>query len=55
MLVAFQRVAADQFGETVSLMRVGRADWPHFVKRDLDAALGELPCCFRAGQAASDY
>ena len=55
MLIAFQRIAADQFGETVGLMRVRGAHGAHFVKCYVDAALGELPCRFRAGEAASDY
>lgn len=55
MLIAFERIAADQFGETVGLMRVGRADRAHFVKHDLDATFGELPGRFRTGQAAADY
>ena len=55
MLIALQRIAADEFGQAVGLMRVGRAHRPHLVKRDVDAALRQLPGRFRAGKAAADH
>ena len=55
MLIALQRIAADQFGQAVGLVGVGRAHGPHFVERDIDAALRELPCGFGAGEASADY
>ncbi len=55
MLIAFERIAADQLGKAVGLMRIGRTHWAHFVKRDLYATLGKLPGRFSAGEAAPDY
>ena len=53
MLIAFEGIAADEFGETVGLVRVRGADRTHFIKNDVDTALGELPGSFGAGETAS--
>ena len=56
MLVAFQRIAADEFGEAVGLMGVGGAHRAHFVEDNADAAVSQLPCGFGTGEAAAgDY
>ena len=55
MLIALQRIAADQLGQAVGLMRIGGAHRPHFVERDVDAALRELPGGFRARKASADH
>ena len=53
MLIAFEGIAADEFGETVGLVRVRGADRTHFVEDDIDASLGKLPGGFGAGETAS--
>jgi hypothetical protein len=53
MLIALEGVAANEFGEAVGLMRVRGADRAHFIENYLDAALGELPGSFGAGEATS--
>jgi hypothetical protein len=55
VLIALQRIAADEFGQAVGLVRVGGANRAHFIKRDADAAFGELPGRFCAGEATADY
>ena len=54
MAVALERVAADEFGEAVGLVRVRGADRAHFVESYVEAALGELPCGFGSGEASAD-
>ena len=53
-LVAPERVAAHQLGETVRLVDVGGPSGPHFVDGDGYAASGSLPGSLAAGQAASN-
>ena len=53
-LVAAERVAADELGETVGLVDVGGPDGPHFVDGDGNAARGSLPGSLAAGQAAAN-
>ena len=47
-------VAANQFGQPVSDVGVGRPDGAHFVELDGHAAVGELPGRFTARQAAAN-
>ena len=47
-------VGADQLGELVGAVRLGRADRPHLVQHDGNAALDELPRGFGPGEAAAD-
>ena len=52
--LALQRVAADQFGEAVGLVRRGGAHGTHFVEDARNAAAGDLPGGFGAGESAAD-
>ena len=52
--LALQRVAADEFGETIGLVRGGGARGTHFVEDAGDTAAGDLPGGFGAGQAATN-
>ena len=52
-IVGAKGVGADQFGETVRLVRIGPPDRPHLVEYDRNAGLGDLPCGLRAGKAAA--
>ena len=51
----FERVAADELGEPVGLVRGRPHQRTHLVQRDLDAALRERPGGLRAGETAADY
>ena len=53
MLIALERIAANEFRKPVGLMRIRGADGAHFMQDDVDAALGQLPCGFGAGQSAA--
>ncbi len=54
MLIALERIAADKLGEAIGLMRRRAENRAHFVKSDIDAALGDLESSFRSGKAAAD-
>ena len=54
MLVALERVAADQLGETIGLVSVRGPDRPHLVEDDADAAFSELKCGFGSSDTSSD-
>jgi hypothetical protein len=48
-------VRADHFGEAVGVVRRGGvAAAAHFAEADPEAGLGELPCGFGSGEAATD-
>jgi hypothetical protein len=53
-LVAAERVAADELGESIGFMNFCRPDRPHLVNDDGDSAGGCLPRRFASGQAAAD-
>ena len=53
-VVGPEGVRADQFGEMVGLMRLGRPHGPHLVQNDGKAGLSDLPGRFAAREAASD-
>ena len=53
-LVAAERVAAHQFGAAGGLVHRGRLLRPHLVQDDADAARGDLPRRFAAGQPRPD-
>ena len=50
----FEGVAADQFGQTIGLMRRGPDRGAHLVQGYPDAPLGERPRRFRAGKTSAD-
>ena len=52
--LALEGVAADEFGEAVGLVRGGGAQGTHFVEDAGDAAAGDLPGGFGAGESAAD-
>ena len=49
----FERVAADQLGESIGLMRRRLPDGPHLVQRDAHAAFGERPGSLATGEATT--
>jgi hypothetical protein len=55
MLVAFEGVAADEFGQHIGLVSVCGAHGAHFEEGDGEAAFGQLPGGFGAGESAADY
>ena len=55
MLIALQRIAADQFGEAIRLVGISRTDRAHLIKRDVDATLRQLPRGLTSCQPAADY
>lgn len=56
MLIALERIAAHQLGQTIGLVRVGSANRAHLIKHHVDAPLRQLPRGFGTGKTAScDY
>jgi hypothetical protein len=55
MLIALERIAADQLGQAIGLVCVGGSDRAHFVQNHIDPALRQLPRGFGTGQAASGH
>ena len=53
-VVGAERVGADQLGQRVGLMGLGRPDRPHLVEHDRHALLRELPGRLAAGEPAAD-
>ena len=53
-VVGAERVGADQLGQPVGPVRIGRPHRPHLVQHHRHAAPGELPGCLAAGEAAAD-
>jgi len=53
VLIAFQGVAADEFGEAIGLVCIRSTYRAHLIDTDLRASLGKLPGSFRPGQAAA--
>src|SRR6266513_1830822 len=49
----FERVAADQLGESIGLMRRRHPNRPHLVQGDADASFRERPGRLTAGEAAT--
>jgi hypothetical protein len=54
VLIALQRITADEFGKTVGLMRIGSPNGAHLMERDIHAAPGELPRGFGARKPSAD-
>jgi hypothetical protein len=54
VLIAFQRIAADQLGEAVCLVCISGPERPHLVQGDIDATLRELPGGFGTGKTCAD-
>ncbi len=54
MLIALKRIAADEFGKAVGLVRVRGAHGAHFAERDINTAFGNLPGRFGAGESSSE-
>ena len=52
--LALERVAADEFGEAVGLVRRSGAHGAHLVEHARHSAAGDLPGGFRAGESAAD-
>ncbi len=52
--LALERVAADELGELVGLVRGGGLHGAHLVERAGEAAAGKLPGGFGAGESAAD-
>lgn len=55
VLVALERITANELGKTVGLMRRRAHYRPHLAQNYGDAALGELKRCLGSGQPAADY
>jgi hypothetical protein len=53
-VIGAEGVGTDQLGKAVGLVCIGAAHRPHFVQDDRQAAPGDLPGGFGAGQAAAD-
>ena len=54
-IIRAKRIRADQFGKAIGLVGVGHALAAHFVEDHGNAAAGNLPGRFRAGETAADY
>ena len=53
MLVTLQGIAANEFGESVGLVRRGTEYRTHFMEKNRDAAFGKLIGRFRTGETAA--
>ena len=54
MLIALERVAAHEFGETVRLMGIRRPNRTHLAKPDAKTPLRELPRGLSPGKTSTD-
>ena len=53
-VVGAERVRADEFGETVGLVRLGHPVWAHLMQHHPNALSRNLPSGLRAGEAGAD-
>ncbi len=53
-IVGAEGVGADQFGQPVGLVRLGRSQRPHLVQHDGQSPAGDLPSGLAAGETAAD-